>query len=103
VELAGSASLDTDEQSDQLLHSGSMHWGCWVHYPSWEHCWALPDVVLDCQSAARDAGCHTITGIEDIVGSDYVEGTSHGSTNWVALGSFAENPVGDKHAGECCS
>jgi hypothetical protein len=60
-------------------------------------------MVPDCQSAAGDAVCHTVASIEDAIGSSYAEGTSHGSTDWVAHGCSTENPAGDKHVGECCS
>jgi hypothetical protein len=73
VELTGSASWDTGEHSVQPLHSGSKRLGyCWVHHSSLEHCWALSNVVPDCQTAARGAagsGCHTTVGIEDVAGS----------------------------------
>jgi hypothetical protein len=75
VELAGSASWDTGEYSDQPLHSDSKHWGCcWVHHSSPEHGWALLGVVPDCQTTARGAassGCHTVVGFEDTAGSGF--------------------------------
>ena len=52
MELAGFASLDTDEHSDLLLHSDSLRWGYWVHHSSQEHCWAFPSVMPDCRSVA---------------------------------------------------
>jgi hypothetical protein len=49
MELAGSASWDSGDQSDQPLHNDSKHWDyCWVHHSSPEHCCALPGVVPDC-------------------------------------------------------
>ena len=78
MELAGFASLDTDEHSDPLLHSDSMHWGYWVHHSSQEHCWTVPGVLPDCQSVAGDADYHTIAGTEGVAGTDYVEDTDHG-------------------------
>ena len=78
MELAGFASLDTDEHSDPLLHSGSMHWGYWVHHSSQEHCWAFPGVLPDCQSVAGDADYHTVAGTEGVARTGYAEDTDHG-------------------------
>jgi hypothetical protein len=55
-----------------------------VHHSSSEHCWALPDVVTGCQTAARgvvDFDCHTAMGIWDVAGSGSAKGTGHGSTD----------------------
>ena len=77
MELAGFASLDTNEHNDLLLHSGSTRWGYWVHHSSLEHCWSFPGVLLDCQSVAGDADYHTIAGTKGVAGTGYTEDTDH--------------------------
>ena len=70
--------MDTNEHSDLLLHSGSMHWGYWMHHSSLEHCWAFPGMLPDCQSVAGDADYQTVDGIEGVAGTDCAEDTDHG-------------------------
>jgi hypothetical protein len=97
MELAGSASWDSGDQSDQPLHNDSKHWDyCWVHHSSPEHCCALPGVVPDCQIAVEDAAgsdYHIVAGIGDATSSDYAGGTDHGSMDWVAPDFSVENPA----------
>jgi hypothetical protein len=76
-----------------------------VHHSSPEHCWALPSVVPNCQTAvggAAGSDCHTAVGIGDVAGSGSAGGTSHGSTDRVVPGFSVENPVVNRHKGECC-
>jgi hypothetical protein len=76
-----------------------------VHHSSQEHCWALPGVVPNCQTAVgavAGSGCHTVVGIGDVASSGSARGTGHGSTDWVVPGFSVENPIVDRHTGGCC-
>ena len=54
-------------------------------------------------AAAGDAGCLAAAGSEDVAGTNYVEETGHGSTELVALGSYARNSIVGRHEDGCCS
>ena len=53
-------------------------------------------------SAAGDIDCHSAAGMVDVAGSGCAEGTDHDSTDWMVLGTSAENLAEGWCADECC-